>query len=349
MGAQARSQAGAPIQADPEAASRDDETSIPLATIERAITPVKFPDISGLTSLPLAYQNTSRFATAHQDDSISRLLGTSDPAAIGKFLTLNGMDGQDSTLFAGQSYAIPSESDDATPDEQAAGQQLLLADNARLARARAHGAAMQASESPTPTPPVGVATASTAPSGTIQYGALHADLPSDQELATLRRQQAAFSKTTRQVDIQNAGYALPVLAAPLLALGLGSAGAIADALAPEVEGAPLDFAESAPYLRVGDNWATRAGRRAHSWLEDTLDAKDGWDYEPDLERPGQRPLKPDAGTPRRNPLKPKKRYYLELKPNTPSGRAAAARAVKRYQGATDQKIRPIYYDPKDFM
>ncbi len=26
---------------------------------------------------------------------------------------------------------------------------------------------------------------------------------------------------------------------------------------------PLQFLEPEPYLRVGDNWATRAGRRAH--------------------------------------------------------------------------------------
>jgi len=38
---------------------------------------------------------------------------------------------------------------------------------------------------------------------------------------------------------------------------------------------------------------------------------------------------------------------LELKPNTKSGRAAAARAVKRYQGASGKKVRAIYYNPKD--
>lgn len=39
---------------------------------------------------------------------------------------------------------------------------------------------------------------------------------------------------------------------------------------------------------------------------------------------------------------------MELKPNTPSGRAAAARAMKKYEG-TDVKTRPIFYDPKPFI
>lgn len=77
--------------------------------------------------------------------------------------------------------------------------------------------------------------------------------------------------------------------------------------------------------------------------------KPGWDYEPDIPRPGQRPLKPDVGAPQRNPAKPEVRRHLEQKPDTPTGRAAAARAVKRYNRASGQKVRAIYYNPKDFM
>jgi hypothetical protein len=51
----------------------------------------------------------------------------------------------------------------------------------------------------------------------------------------------------------------------------------------------------------------------------------------------------------RNPADLTERYYLELKPNTPTGRAAAARAAKRYFDATGRPVRPIYYDPKDFI
>lgn len=144
--------------------------------------------------------------------------------------------------------------------------------------------------------------------------------------------------------------AVPALAPVAAVAALEAGGAIAARLAaPVIERAPLQLVEREPYLRVGDNWATRAGRRAHKWLEDTLESKDEWQYEPKVPRPGQRPLKPDAGTPRRDPVDPAKRYYLELKPNTPTGRAAGAKAVKRYQDATQQKARVIYYDPKDFI
>jgi hypothetical protein len=184
----------------------------------------------------------------------------------------------------------------------------------------------------------------------ITYGALRAPAPSDQDLAELRRQQAAFANTTRQIDIHNSWFAVPALAPAVVALGLGAAGEWATGeAAPAVGRAVANFVERDPYLRVGDNWATRAGRRAHAWLEQRAAAKPGWDYEPDVPRPGARPLKPDLGTPPRGPADIAKRYYLELKPNTPTGRAAAARAVKKYFDATGRPVRPIYYDPKDFI
>jgi hypothetical protein len=184
----------------------------------------------------------------------------------------------------------------------------------------------------------------------ISYGLLTTPAPSNQELAELRRQQAAFANITRKLDLQNSWLAIPALAPPLIIGGLeGAAAWAARAALPEAEQAPLNLVRRDPHLRVGDNWATRAGRRAHAALEERLDGKPGWKYEPDLQRPGQRPLKPDVGTPPRNSAKPESRKYLELKPNTPSGRAAAARAVKRYKGVTRDKVRPIYYNPKDFM
>ncbi len=185
---------------------------------------------------------------------------------------------------------------------------------------------------------------------TINYGALRAPAPSEQDLAELRRQQAAFADTTRKIDLQNAWFAAPVLAAPLAVMGLEGAAAWAGRSAlPEIEQAPFQFVKRDPYPRVGDNWATRAGRRAHRRYEDTVERKPDWDYEPKVEREVGRPLKPDIGTPQRNPAYPKKRYYLELKPNTPTGRAAGARAVKKYFDATGQKVRAIYYNPKDFI
>src|SRR5258708_34548309 len=72
-----------------------------------------------------------RFATARSGDSISKLLGDSDRGAVGRFLPLNGMDGRNSTLQIGHSYAVPTRFDDATPDEVAAGRLLLQSDNAK--------------------------------------------------------------------------------------------------------------------------------------------------------------------------------------------------------------------------
>jgi hypothetical protein len=171
-------------------------------------------------------------------------------------------------------------------------------------------------------------------------------------LAELRRQQAALAAVTRKLDIQNSWFAVPALAAPLVVLGLESATALAARTAlPAIGQAPLDFAERDPYRRVGDNWATRKGRRAHAAFKEKVKTKDGWETDPPLKRAGKHPLRPDAGTPKRqpdDPVNPGKRHYLELKPNTPSGRKAAARAVKRYMSLTKDKVRPIYYDPKDF-
>ena len=185
---------------------------------------------------------------------------------------------------------------------------------------------------------------------TIAYGALRAAAPSDQELAELRRQQAAFSDTTRKIDLQNSWFAAPALAAPLAVMGLeGAAAWAARSALPEAEQAALQFIERDPYLRVGDNWATRAGRRAHAALKERLAQKPGWEYEPKLPREGQRPLKPDMGTPQRNPVDPTKRKYIELKPDSPSGRAAGARALERYRGVTKDPVRLLFYNLKDFI
>jgi hypothetical protein len=185
---------------------------------------------------------------------------------------------------------------------------------------------------------------------TLAYGALRAPAPSDHELAELRRQQAAFADTARKIDLQNSWFAAPVLAAPLAVMGLeGVAAWAARSALPKAEQAVLQFVEREPYLRVGDNWATRAGRRAHAALKERLAQKPGWEYEPKLPRQGQRPLKPDIGTPKRNPIDLTKRRYIELKPDSPSGRAAGARAIQRYREVTDDPVRLLFYNLKDFI
>lgn len=175
-------------------------------------------------------------------------------------------------------------------------------------------------------------------------------VPPADDLAQLRRQQAEFKQVTRDISRQNSWMAVPALAPAAVVLALEGGAAIAAGLAaaPQARRAALSFLERDRYLRLGENVTTRAGRRAHKALEERLKEKPGWDYEPKVNGPnGLR--KPDVGAPARSPAKPEKRYQMEYKPNTPSGRRAGERAARMYERETGNKTRPIYYDPKDFM
>lgn len=175
--------------------------------------------------------------------------------------------------------------------------------------------------------------------------------PSADDVADLRLQQAEFRKTERAISRENAWMAVPALAPAAAVLGLEAAGMIAARLAPAaVQRAPLQFVQREPYLRVGDNWATRAGRRAHAALKERVAQKPGWRPEPDVPLRDGRIVRPDVQTPPRVRVAGRKPepFQMELKPNTPSGRRAAARAVKKYEG-TGFKTRPIFYDPKPFI
>lgn len=67
------------------------------------------------------------------------------------------------------------------------------------------------------------------------------------------------------------------MAVPALApVGVAGALGLAARMAPAaVEAAPLVLTKRDPYLRVGDNWATRAGRRAHAQFKAKVEAKGG--------------------------------------------------------------------------
>lgn len=152
------------------------------------------------------------------------------------------------------------------------------------------------------------------------------------DIAELRGRQAAFKKTERAVSRENAWMAVPALAPAAAVMGLEGAAYIAGRLAPAVvQRAPLVLERAAPYLRVGDNWATRAGRRAHAALRERVAQKPGWEPEPTVTLKDGRTLRPDVRTPSRvrTPGKEPEPFQMELKPNTPSGRAAAARAVRK--------------------
>lgn len=154
---------------------------------------------------------------------------------------------------------------------------------------------------------------------------------SDADIDELRRQQAEFTKTERAISRDNAWMAVPALAPVAAVMGLEGAAYVAGRLAPAaLQRAPLLLERADPYLRVGDNWATRAGRRAHAALGERVAQKPGWDSEPTVKLDGGRILKPDVRTPPRvrTPGEPPKPFQMELKPNTPSGRRAAAGAVQ---------------------
>lgn len=238
-----------------------------------------------------------------------------------------------------------------------AGQNVVAATPQEVRASGAQFLKQQAAPPPTrspvgPMPPKGVAKPVRRDVPVASYGAIHAYQAPADEMAELCRQQAEFAKNQRVIDRENNWMAIPALAPAAAVLALEGGAALAARLAgPQIERAPLQFVKKDPHLRVGDNWATRAGRRAHQALRERLEQKPGWDYEPNMTGSGGRTLKPDVGAPvrNRNPLNPESRYQMELKPNTRSGRRAGARQAKRYQDETGNKTRPIYYNPGDFI
>jgi RHS repeat-associated protein len=83
------------------------------------------------------------------------------------------------------------------------------------------------------------------------------------------------------------------------------------------------------------------GKKKHKELKDKVNAKKdkGWQAEPTITDPNTGDtLRPDALTPDGSPV--------ELKPNTPSGRAKGKSQLGKYEKATGKKGRVIYYDPK---
>ena len=341
IGVQALSEDGQSTGDDIGGTEADNSTPAPSSGGLPAIAPITLRSFGALLQWP-GYDQTSSQLANDGSNGTSGSFDSSDPFTINSVSTTSGLDGRNFSLFPAQSYTVPDQGDE--PSDRSS-----QSDDARTVSASPTSPSSQSGGSPAPNSSVTERAVSPKANSSIQYGALRAGAPSDESLAELRRQQAAFSKVVHDIDLQNAWFAAPALAPPLVALGLEGIGALAGRAVVAESQIPHVFTKKDPYLRVGDNWATRAGRRAHAALDAKAEQKPGWAAQPRILRSGQSPLKPDAGGPQRNPLEPKKRIYLELKPNTPSGRAAAARAVKRYQDATKQKVRAIFYDPKDYM
>jgi len=181
------------------------------------------------------------------------------------------------------------------------------------------------------------------------YAALYAPPPDD--LAALRRQQAEFARTTQDLDRQNRWMAIPALAPAAAVVGLEAAAAIAARSAP-VLGPPasLTLERVGAVGRGGNIYEARVGRLAHQRFKGRVAQKQtsGWESEPTLKTESG-VMRPDALGPKRNwdPDNANLRFALELKPNTPTGRAAGARAIKRYTDATGYPARVVYYNPKN--
>jgi len=163
----------------------------------------------------------------------------------------------------------------------------------------------------------------------------------------LRRQQAAFKKVVDEVSKQNAWMAIPALA-PVAAVGVLEAAAAMSApmVGTVASRGPLVLKNRGLGGSAGETLATELGRLAHDFLAEKVEKKEGWRSEPRITLKDGTTIIPDATTPpRTGRARPEPApFYLELKPDTPSGRRAARRAVKKY--STDgTKTRPLYYDP----
>ncbi|QNB08849.1 LysM peptidoglycan-binding domain-containing protein [Herbaspirillum frisingense] len=101
---------------------------------------------NNLATMPNYYGNSvaGQSYVAGRGDSISSILGTSSPQAIGNFMRANGMT--NSTIGAGKNYFIP-DSTDAYGDSSALGQSTLNADNVRIAQQQALAAQNQLASS----------------------------------------------------------------------------------------------------------------------------------------------------------------------------------------------------------
>lgn len=162
---------------------------------------------------------------------------------------------------------------------------------------------------------------------------------SAQEEAELRHRQLEERKHLDEINRQNMWMLGPVLAPDFVVLGAEGLGLLAGRAAAK----RLAAVEPA-YLNVlakkGETIHTILGKRAHKVFRDKVRAKgNGWVAEKRFPTEDGRYVIPDAMTPPRNPANPKQRFNLDLKSDTPSGRAAGEKKKIDYKAKT-KKIGP---------
>jgi hypothetical protein len=168
------------------------------------------------------------------------------------------------------------------------------------------------------------------------------------DLRELRRRQAEAHEREEAIDRENRWMLAPVIAP----IGFVVANEILGSMAARAMAQRIVAARGVPKRAFepnrGENPYAAAGRKAHEEFKQRVKAKEGWDADQSVPKQ-ERVLRPDAQTPRRNPENDEERFNIELKPNTPRGRRAGAESKRRYERATKNRTRVIYYDPKDYL
>jgi len=124
----------------------------------------------------------------------------------------------------------------------------------------------------------------------------------------------------------------------IIAAGVGLFPGVGDVAAKSLKaGANILENAAKSTARGGESAAAATGRQAHRELAERVAQKPGWQPEPRLRGLDGKYYKPDVVTPNNR--------ILELKPNTPSGRAAGARQIQNYEEQLGMPGRVIYYDP----
>ena len=140
------------------------------------------------------------------------------------------------------------------------------------------------------------------------------------------------------------GWAMAGRGGAMIATATQAAPAVQIVAGGAIAGYGVVTAATAPppimYAKGGENEAARQGREEHQRFAEKVKAKEseGWQSEPPIEGRQGETLKPDAVTPSGRPV--------ELKPDTPSGRAQGARQLRKYEEALGKKGRVVYYPPE---
>ncbi|MEW8693492.1 MAG: hypothetical protein AB2535_20855 [Candidatus Thiodiazotropha endolucinida] len=124
---------------------------------------------------------------ANSGDSISSMLGTSDPTAVEAFMRANGLS--DSTIYAGEQYVMPNNADYAASTGEM-GQAALNQDNARIAGNRTDQNQLPLSD------------VSAGLDVNVNLGFLHPDIP-DSRAESMRMMDHGLVDAQRQEQLSN--------------------------------------------------------------------------------------------------------------------------------------------------